>query len=297
MGWAHLFVVKSDRVSHAPAHILKVDHLSYRYPTGQIALCDVNFVVGVNEIVGLVGPNGAGKTTLLLHLNGLLMGTRVANSAGVLGSTFAEHAQSLAANGGEREQRAPVEVLGMPVTPENFPEIRRNVGVMFQDPDDQLFCPTVRDDVAFGPLNLEFPRDEVLRRVAESLAAVGLAGFEDRRPHELSFGEKRRVCLAGVLACEPSLLALDEPSSNLDPRSRRGLIEILKNCEAAQIIASHDLELVAELCSRVFVLDQGRVQANGPTREILGNEPLMARHGLEVPLSIQYGLEIGKGAR
>jgi energy-coupling factor transporter ATP-binding protein EcfA2 len=185
----------------------------------------------------------------------------------------------------------------MAVIPENFPEIRRNVGIMFQDPDDQLFCPTVRDDVAFGPLNLDFPRDEALRRVAESLAAVGLAGFEERRPHELSFGEKRRVCLAGVLACEPSLLALDEPSSNLDPRSRRGLIEILKSCAAAQIIASHDLELVVELCRRVIVLDQGRVQADGPTREILGNKSLMARHGLEVPLSIEYGLEIGNRGR
>jgi energy-coupling factor transporter ATP-binding protein EcfA2 len=288
-------------VSRTPAPILKVNHLSYRYPTGQIALCDVSFAVGVDEIVGLVGPNGAGKTTLLLHLNGLLMGTRLSprsgETASVPGDGFAGQARNLGTLPEQSESPAPVEVLGMPVTPANFPEIRRNVGVMFQDPDDQLFCPTVRDDVAFGPLNLEFPRAEVLRRVAESLSAVGLAGFEDRRPHELSFGEKRRVCLAGVLACEPSLLALDEPSSNLDPRSRRGLIEILKNCEAAQIIASHDLELVAELCRRVIVLDQGRVQADGPTREILSNENLMSRHGLEVPLSIQYGLEIGKGRR
>ncbi|MBI3861489.1 MAG: ABC transporter ATP-binding protein [Planctomycetia bacterium] len=291
----------SAPVSHAPAPILKVAHLSYRYPVGQIALCDVNFVVGVNEIVGLVGPNGAGKTTLLLHLNGLLLGTRLAPRNGETASVgtagYVGAAQNAAGADSNNESRAPVEVLGMPVIPENFPEIRRNVGVMFQDPDDQLFCPTVRDDVAFGPLNLDFPRDEVLRRVAESLASVGLAGFEDRRPHELSFGEKRRVCLAGVLACEPSLLALDEPSSNLDPRSRRGLIEILKKCPAAQIIASHDLELVVELCSRVIVLDQGRIQADGPTREILGNEALMARHGLEVPLSIRYGLEFGKGPR
>jgi len=179
------------------------------------------------------------------------------------------------------------------VIPENLPEVRRIVGILFQDPDDQLFCPTVRDDVAFGPLNLDFPRDEVLRRVGESLAAVGLSGFEARSPQQLSFGEKRRVCLAGVLACEPNLLALDEPSSNLDPRARRGLIEILKNCPAAQIIASHDLELVAEQCRRVIVLDQGRIQADGPAREILADEKLMAKHGLEVPLSIQYGLEVG----
>ncbi len=253
-------------MSHVEASILKVDRLSYRYPTGQVALCDVSFSVGLHEVVGLVGPNGAGKTTLLLHLNGLLMGMSPV---------------------------AAVEVLGMPVQPENFPEVRRIVGLLFQDPDDQLFCPTVRDDVAFGPLNLEFPREEVLRRVEESLAAVGLSGLDDRPVQQLSFGEKRRVCLAGVLACEPSLLALDEPSSNLDPRARRGLIEILRKCPASQIIASHDLELVAELCSRVLVLDQGRVQADGPAHEILADDKLMARHGLEVPLSIQYGLDLG----
>ncbi len=129
-----------------------------------------------------------------------------------------------------------------------------------------------------------------MRRVNEALAAVGLSEVEDRRPQQLSFGEKRRVCLAGVLACEPSLLALDEPSSNLDPRARRGLIEILRKCPASQIIASHDLEMILELCSRVMVLDQGRIQADGPAREILADETLMARHGLEVPLSIQYGV-------
>ena len=282
-------------VSHADIPILKVEHLSYRYPTGQIALCDVSFKIGMHEVVGLVGPNGAGKTTLLLHLNGLLMGTRLAGRGETASGTQGVSAigkMDLAANV-DAGNRVPVEVLGMPVIPGNLPEVRRIVGILFQDPDDQLFCPTVRDDVAFGPLNLEFPRDEVLRRVGEALAAVGLSGFEGRSPAQLSFGEKRRVCLAGVLACEPNLLALDEPSSNLDPRARRGLIEILKNCPAAQIIASHDLELVAGQCSRVIVLDQGRIQADGPAREILADEKLMSRHGLEVPLSIQYGLEIG----
>jgi len=284
-------------VSHAEVPILRVDHLSYRYPTGQIALCDVSFQIGMREVVGLIGPNGAGKTTLLLHLNGLLMGTRQAprrgeTASGVDGVSDNSGAKFEPGNA-DSGNRAPVEVLGMPVIPENLPEVRRIVGILFQDPDDQLFCPTVGDDVAFGPLNLDFPRDEVLRRVGEALAAVGLAGFEDRSPQQLSFGEKRRVCLAGVLACEPNLLALDEPSSNLDPRARRGLIEILRNCPAAQIIASHDLELVAEQCSRVIVLDQGRIQADGPAREILADEKLMAKHGLEVPLSIQYGLEIG----
>ena len=183
----------------------------------------------------------------------------------------------------------PVEVLGMPVVAANLAEIRRIVGFMFQDPDDQLFCPTVREDVAFGPLNLGFPREEVLRRVSESLTAVGLAGFEERNTQQLSFGERRRVCLAGVLACEPNLLALDEPSSNLDPRARRGFIEVLRNCDAAKIIATHDLELILELCERVLVLDHGRLQADGPAREVLANERLMLAHGLEVPLSIRLG--------
>lgn len=263
-------------MSHASVPILKVEHLSYRYPNGQTALTDVSFLVGMHEVVGLVGPNGAGKTTLLLHLNGLLAGVRVPVPGG---------------GGTPTESTDAVEVLGMPVVPANFPEIRRIVGILFQDPDDQLFCPTVGDDVAFGPLNLGFPQDEVRSRVGRTLAAVGLAGFEDRVPQQLSFGERRRVCLAGVLACEPDLLALDEPSSNLDPRSRRRLIDILKSCRAAQVVASHDLELILELCGRVIVLDQGRIQADGPTREVLSNEALMQRHGLEVPLSIQYGLQ------
>ena len=264
-------------MSHASVPILKVEHLSYRYPTGQTALTDVSFLVGMHEVVGLVGPNGAGKTTLLLHLNGLLTGVRAA-TPGPATSPEPAHA---------------VEVLGMQVVPANFPEIRRIVGFLFQDPDDQLFCPTVGDDVAFGPLNLGFPRDEVRSRVSRTLEAVGLTGFENRVPQQLSFGERRRVCLAGVLACEPDLLALDEPSSNLDPRSRRRLIDILKACQAAQVVASHDLELILELCGRVIVLDQGRIQADGPTRDLLSNERLMRSHGLEVPLSIQYGLEAG----
>ena len=272
-------------VPHADVPILKVSHLSYRYPGGQAALADVSFSLGMHEVVGLVGPNGAGKTTLLLHLNGLLAGGRTAGRG-----TSSAGAGNANENAGQPDPIAPVEVLGMPVIPANYSEVRRVVGFLFQDPDDQLFCPTVREDVAFGPLNLGFPKEEVLRRVADSLAAVGLAGFEDRTPQQLSFGERRRICLAGVLACEPDLLALDEPSSNLDPRARRGLIEILKNCPAAQIVASHDLEMIVELCTRVIVLDQGRIQADGPTREVLADARLMERHGLEVPLSIRYGL-------
>lgn len=266
-----------DTVRHEQVPILRVEHLSYRYPSGTAALSDVNFSVGLEEIVGLIGPNGAGKTTLLLHLNGLLMGVR------------APGAQTLS-DGSSGGVRHAVEVLGMPVIPENFGEIRRNVGFMFQDPDDQLFCATVGEDVAFGPQNLGFRPDVVVRRVSEMLAAVGLAGYENRTPQELSFGERRRVCLAGVLACEPSLLALDEPSSNLDPRARRGLIELLGTVRAAQIVASHDLEMILELCDRVIVLDHGRIQADGPTRDVLADERLMLAHGLEVPLSIRYGV-------
>jgi len=268
-------------VSHAAVPILRVDRLSYQYPTGQWALQDVSFAIAMNEVVGLVGPNGAGKTTLLQHLNGLLLGVRRPLARPAM------HPDS-------SEPATPIEVLGMAVAPPNLAEIRRVVGLLFQDPDDQLFCPTVGEDVAFGPLNLGFPKDEVRRRVAEPLEAVGLAGFEPRVPQQLSFGERRRACLAGLLACEPNLLALDEPSSNLDPRSRRRLIELLRACQSAQLIATHDLELILELCDRVILLDQGRIHADGPARDILSDAPLMLAHGLEVPLSLQYGLEVGQ---
>jgi cobalt/nickel transport system ATP-binding protein len=261
--------------NHRLGSILNVQRLRYRYDGGQWALNDVSFEIAVGEVVGLVGPNGAGKTTLLLHLNGLLIG----ESAPAVGSPTPSPT-SIA---------PPVQVLGLPVTPRTAPEVRRIVGIMFQDPDDQIFCPTVGEDIAFGPRNLGFPPDEVARRTRNALSQVGLEGFESRSPLQLSCGERKRVCLAGVLACEPNLLALDEPSSNLDPRSRRQLIGILKSCGAAQLIATHDLELILDLCSRVLVLDHGRIQADGHPREILANANLMHRHGLEVPLSLQLG--------
>lgn len=258
-----------DTPENSVAPSIHIERLNYRYPNGTVALCDVSFSIQPREIVGLVGPNGAGKTTLQLHLNGLLPES---------------HPDRL-----PEGTRTAVTVGGLPMIKPNLREIRRRVGMLFQDPDDQLFCPTVREDVAFGPLNLGLPRAEVERRVAECLKAVGLEGVEQRGTMHLSFGERKRVCLAGVLACEPALLVLDEPTSNLDLRARRRFIQILQSCPAAQLIASHDLELILDLCSRVIVLNHGRIQADGPPAKILSQASFLEQHGLEVPLSLQYG--------
>jgi energy-coupling factor transporter ATP-binding protein EcfA2 len=255
--------------------ILEIRGLSFHYPDGRTALRDVSLHVASGESVGLVGPNGAGKSTLLQHLNGILPGR---------GQYEHHHA------GDGHVHSHPVEpqvwVHALPVTGPNLPQIRRRVGLLFQDPDDQLFCPSVIEDVMFGPRNLGH-KAAAAREIAErTLAAVGLAGYNDRLPHHLSFGERKRVCLAGVLACEPMVLALDEPTSNLDPRGRRQFMNILRELPAAKIIATHDLEMVLELCSRVLLLDEGRLHADGPTRSVLADAPLMAAHGLEVPLSL-----------
>ncbi len=241
---------------------LEVRGLGYRYPDGTAALHDVSFTVGEGERVGLVGPNGAGKSTLLLHLNGLLP---------------------------ERSSAAPaVRVFGTPVAEPHLAEVRARVGLLFQDPDDQLFCPTVWEDVAFGPQQLGLGGEALAARVERALEQVGLSGFDERPPHHLSRGEKRRACLAGLLACEARLLALDEPTSELDPRGRRELKALLASLPVAQLIATHDLELVVELCSRVVVLDRGRVVAEGPTVELLGDEALMLAHGLERPHLLRH---------
>ncbi len=239
-----------------------VTNLRYRYHDGTEALRGVSFAVAPGECVGLLGPNGSGKSTLLLHLNGLLPENPAADGA--------------------------VKILGDAVTRENLETVRRRVGLVFQDPDDQLFCPTVEEDVAFGPRQLGYSETEVTRRVAASLAQVRLTGFDHRATHHLSHGEKRRVCLAGVLACEPGVLVLDEPTSDLDPRGRRELKALLKQIPATKIIATHDLELVVELCSRVIVLDGGAVIADGPALELLNNEPLMLAHGLERPHVLRH---------
>lgn len=243
---------------------IRVNELKYSYPTGQTALKSVSFDVRSGERVGLVGPGGAGKSTLLMHLNGLLP-------------------QRLPAE----IPSAAVTVAGVPLTRTALDRIRRTVGYVFQDPDDQLFCPTVREDVAFGPLNLGLSQEEARTRIADALDQVGLSGYEDRSTLQLSVGERKRVCLAGVLACHPQILVLDEPFANLDPRARRGLMEILTRFEGSQIIATHDLDLVVELCHRVVILDEGTVRADGASRDILSDQALVERHGLEVPWQLR----------
>jgi cobalt/nickel transport system ATP-binding protein len=241
---------------------IQIEKLGYRYHDGTEALRGVSFNVAPGECVGLLGPNGSGKSTLLLHLNGLLP-------------------EKLGRDGAVR-------ILGQPVTPDNIETIRRQVGLVFQDPDDQLFCPTVEEDVSFGPQQLGLSEAEVKARVTGALAQVGLAGFGRRATHHLSHGEKRRACLAGVLACEPSVLVLDEPTSDLDPRGRREFKALLRRVTATKLIATHDLELVVELCSRAIVLDHGAVVAEGPVVELLNNEELMLAHGLEKPHILRH---------
>ena len=241
---------------------IEVRDLHFRYHDGAAALRGVSFSLREGECVGLIGPNGAGKSTLLLHLNGLLPESRTGESAVVVG--------------------------GRPLTRETLPEVRRQVGLLFQDPNDQLFCPTVFEDVAFGPQQFGLSESEIRERVTCALARAGLAGFEQRAPHRLSVGEKRRVCLAGVLACEPSILVLDEPTSSLDPRGRREIKELLRQIPITKLIATHDLELVVELCARVIVLDAGAVVAEGATLELLSNEELMLRHSLECPHILRH---------
>jgi cobalt/nickel transport system ATP-binding protein len=236
---------------------LEVTRLSFGYADGVRALSDVSFAVAEGECVGLIGPNGAGKSTLLMHLNGLLPGKI-----------------------GDETQ---VRVFGEPISSRNLGRVRRDVGLLFQNPDDQLFCPTVLEDVAFGPRQFGWSDDEVSKAATRALEQVGLPGYGSRSPHHLSHGEKRRVCIAGLLACAPRVLLLDEPTSDLDPRGRRELKALLKGLPVTKVIASHDLEMIAELCSRVLILDHGRLVREGPARDLLNDEALMLEHGLERP--------------
>lgn len=267
----------ADAEGSAPA--VCVRDLIFRYPDGREALRGVRFTLDRGESVALVGPNGAGKSTLLWHLNGLLPGKS---------RTAALH--SHAPQGPAASGTGPsVWIDGLAVDERNGPEIRRRVGLLFQDPDDQLFSTSVLEDVAFGPLNLGKRKAEARRIALECLERVEMAAAAGRMPHHLSFGERKRVCLAGVLACDPSILVLDEPSANLDPRGRRRFIELIDSLEATKLIATHDLEMVLDLCERAILLDAGRVVADGPAAEILGDAGLMEAHGLEVPLSLKLG--------
>ena len=243
--------------SPAAAAIL-LDRLCFRYPDGVDALREVSLRIDVGERVALVGPNGSGKSTLLRHLTGLL-----SPSSGQLS------------------------VMGLALAGENMIEIRRRVGYVFQDADDQLFCPTVLEDVAFGPLHLGLPTDEVVRRVRQSLELVGLSGYERRVPQKLSSGEKTLVALATVLSYSADVLVLDEPSASLDPRNRRRIMGVLAKLGGTQLIATHDLDLAWDLCERTVLMAEGRVVADGKTRELLVQREMLEENGLELPLMIQ----------
>jgi len=239
-------------------HLVEVKDLEYAYPDGTKVLRGVSFRLTHGEAVAIVGANGAGKSTLLLQLNGCLF-----------------------------PQAGTVRIGDFPLNKGTLSYVRRTVGMVFQDPDDQLFMPRVYDDVAFGPLNLGLPPEEVEERVMQALATVGAAHLKDRPPYRLSGGEKRAVAIAAVLSMSPSILVMDEPTSYLDPKTRRQLIELLKTFKHTRIIATHDLDLVLDLCSRTIVLKEGQVAADGPTLEILQNQELLDSSSLEKPLCLQ----------
>jgi cobalt/nickel transport system ATP-binding protein len=240
--------------------VIRARNLRFRYPNGVVGLSGLDLDVAHGERIAVLGPNGAGKTTLMLHLNGLLTGDGALEVAGVRVGDGAD-----------------------------LRLLRARVGLVFQDPDDQLFMPTVREDVAFGPLNLGLPRAEVLARVDEALAAVRMEHVADRAPHQLSLGQRRRVAIATVLAMRPSLLVLDEPSANLDPRTRRELIELLDEVERTMLVVTHDLPLAARLCERAVILSAGRIVADGPCADILADADLLAEHDLELPEGFDLG--------
>lgn len=239
-------------------HIVQARALSYAYPDGQQALQNLNFCIHHGESVGVIGSNGAGKSTLLLHLNGVLKPTA-----------------------GE------VRIGDFPVCKATLAQVRRSVGLVFQDPDDQLFMPTVYDDVAFGPINMGLPAATVNAQVAQALATVGAGHLAQRPPYRLSGGEKRSVAIAAVLAMSPSILVMDEPSAGLDPAARRRLINLLKGFNHTRIIATHDLDLVLDLCSRVLVMRDGSIEADGSPQAIFADAELLERCHLELPLSLQ----------
>ena len=235
------------------ASVVNVDDLKFSYPDGHVALRGVSLKLCPGDKVALVGPNGAGKSTLMLHLNGILNG----------------HGE--------------IEVGGVRLTKDNLPVIRAMVGLVFQNPDDQLFSPTVFEDVAFGPLHMGLSEPEVIARVDKALEAVRMSAYRDRLSHHLSVGEKKRIAIATVLSMEPKILILDEPSAGLDPRARRTLINLLRELPITMLVSTHDMRLVEELFPRTIVMDEGLIVADGKTKEILSDEKLLEAHGLEKP--------------
>lgn len=233
--------------------ILEVKDLHFSYPDGNAALRGVSLSLCEGEKVALVGPNGAGKSTLMLHLNGIL------------------------------GQNGSIGVAGLAINKVNLPVIRALVGLVFQNPDDQLFSPTVFDDVAFGPLHMGLPEDLVHQRVEEALDAVHMSGFGERLSHHLSVGQKKRISIATVLSMKPQILVLDEPSAGLDPRARRSLINFLDEMPITMLVSTHDIRMVKELFPRMIIMDEGVIVADGPTLELLEDEALLHAHGLEQP--------------
>jgi cobalt transport protein ATP-binding subunit len=244
--------VRASDTRATPA--VEVRALEFAYPDGTRALCGVDVTIMPGEKVALIGPNGAGKSTFMLHLNGI-----------------------------NAVQSGSVAIDGIVVDRRTAPRIRALVGLVFQDPDDQLFSPTVFDDVAFGPLYMGIASDEIERRVGEALAAVGLEGFEKKAPYHLSIGQRKRAALATVLSMEPSILVLDEPSAGLDPRGRRELINLLNGLPYTLLVSTHDMRFAADVFPRTLIMDGGTIVADGPTGDLLADGDLLHRHGLEMP--------------
>jgi len=236
--------------------VVSVRSLTYAYPNGHVALRDINLTIREGERVALMGPNGAGKSTLLMHLNGIVRSQR---------------------------PRGSIDICGQPLNDTNLRQIRALVGVVFQNPDDQLFSPTVEDDVAYGPLYMGCSKEDIRQRVERALVAVDMSGFEKRMPHQLSLGQRKRISLATVLAMDPQILVLDEPSAGLDPRARRGLIALLDTLPQTLIASTHDMRLVRDLFTRAIIMEEGRIVLDAPTDEIIHDETLLERHGLELP--------------
>lgn len=236
--------------------IIEIIDLNYSYPDGVAALRGVSLEIHEGESIGIIGPNGAGKSTLLLHLNGILRG------------------------------EGTLKVFGLEMEDKNLREIRRRVGLVFQDPENQLFMPTVFDDVAFGPINMEMPKEKVKTQVAKALEEVDMSDSDKRAAHHMSFGEKKRISIATILSMEPRILVFDEPTSNLDPKHRRALMRLLKRLRHTKVIATHDLDMVLEICSRVILLDKGEIVAAGNTEDVLKDRILLEAHSLELPPSL-----------